>query len=416
MTAYELPSVPETLNKMKMLFWRLDLSKRTFMNLNDCSAGVLGVENYRFFKDRAYREKLLFPDDRILLDRAMASFKERIPVRSVFRVQCDNTIYWYKLTGWPTSDHRFYEGAVEEITEHIVWLKNIFDQQDQRLLQVAGENYPVALFAVQGQKLLDANNSFQQLLRIDLSSDIEYCLNALVEGDLKLPQIFETLLLDRRLALELFLTTGNSLRIKAYCQFEYFVHDGKEYIRLALIGQVAQPYETVSKIEKQVIKPQISAICADLTQCDSIDAMLERIYQEQGLFPDMDVIMFSDIYARKNKVMVYSWGDMQEPLGAGSQFPYTGTIAENIEKENLEYLIVDDTQSSIKAIDWILFVPRGLYSYVAKALYVRGAMRTVLIFCSRKKNAFSEDQMADVTSIATAFHQQLKQIRKGNKI
>ena len=416
MAAYEMSSVPETLNKMKMLFWRLDLSRRTFMNLNDCSAGVLGVENYRFFKDRKYREKLLFPDDRISLDRAMASFKERIPVRSVFRVQCDNTIYWYKLTGWPTSDHRFYEGAVEEITEHIVWLKNIFDQQDRRLLQVAKETYPVALFAVQGQKLLDASHSFQQLLKIDLSLDIDYCLNALVEEDFKLSQIIETLLMDRRLTLELFLTSGNSLRIKAYCQFEYFVHDGQEYIRLALIGQVNPPYEVGLKVKKKGIKPQISKICADLAQCDSIDAMLERIYQEQGLFPDMDVVMFSDIYARKNKVFVYSWGDMQDPLGAGSQFPYTGTIAENIEKENLEYLIVDDTQSSIKAIDWILFVPKGLYSYVAKALYVRGAMRTVLIFCSRKRNAFSEDQMADVTSIATAFHQQIKQIRKKDKV
>ncbi len=87
----------------------------------------------------------------------------------------------------------------------------------------------------------------------------------------------------------------------------------------------------------------------------------------------------------ENKVLVYSVGELNEPLDPGTQFPYTGTIAENIEKENLDYLIVDDTHSSIKAIDWVLFVPKGLYSYVAKALYVRGAMRTVLILCSRKK-------------------------------
>ena len=415
MTTYEMQSVPATLNKMKMLFWRLDLSKRSFINLNECSVEVLGLENYRFFKDRAYRERLVFPDDRVLVDRAMTSFKERVPVRAVFRVQCDNTIYWFKLTGWPTSDYRYYEGAVEEITEHIIWLKNIFDQQDQRLLHVAEENYPVALFSAQGQKLLDANNLFQRLLGIDLSSGVKYRLDALIEGDLKLPQIIENLLVDRRVVLELFLPAGNAARLKALCQFEYFIHDGQGYIRLAVIEPVNQSTGASPKIEKTVIKQKVSQLCAALAQCDSIDSMLECIYQEQGLFPAMDVVMFSDIYARKNKVFVYSKGYMQDPLEPGSQFPYTGTIAENIEKENLEYLIVDDTQSSIKAIDWMLFVPKGLSSYVAKALYVRGAMRTVLILCSKNKNAFSENQIPDVTAIAKAFHQQLKQIRKGTK-
>jgi hypothetical protein len=182
MTAYEMQSVSATLNKLKMLFWRLDLSKRTFVNLNKGMVGVLGLENYRFFKDRAYRDKLLFPDDRILVDRAMTNFKERIPVRAVFRVQCDNTIYWFKLTGWPTSDYRYYEGAVEEITEHIAWLKNIFNQQDQRLLEVAEEDYPVALFKEQGKTLLDANTLFQENLGIDLSSGKKYRLDDLVMG------------------------------------------------------------------------------------------------------------------------------------------------------------------------------------------------------------------------------------------
>lgn len=410
MSAYEMQSLPVTLDKMKMLFWRLDLSKRSFINLNDCHVGVLGIENYRFFKDRTYREKLLFADDRILMDRAMTSFKERVPVRAVFRVQKDNTIYWFKLTGWPTSDYRYYEGAVEEITEHIAWLKNIFDQQDQRLLQVSNEEYPVALFQEHSNRLLKANTLFQQLLQLDLSAGVKYRLGDLVRGDIKLPQILENLLLDRRLTLEMLLPTV--AQAKTLCLFEYFSHGGSGYIRLAILDKFDQKKLVATVIEKSVEKKAVTQICTDLAQCQSVDAMLERIYQAKDLFPGMDVVMFSDIYARKNKVIVYSKGDMDDSLKPGSAFPYTGTIAENIEKENLEYLIVDDTLSSIKAIDWMLFVPKGLYSYVAKALYVRGAMRTVLILCSRKKNAFSESQVTDVTAIAKAFHQQLKQIRK----
>lgn len=409
MTAFEMQSVPTTLDKMKMLFWRLDLSKRSFMNLNECTAGVLGLENYRFFKDRDYREKMLFPDDRILMDRAMSSFKERIPVRTVFRVQSENTISWFKLTGWPTSDYRYYEGAVEEITEHVAWLKNIFDQQDQRLLDI-NEDYPVALFGDRNKKLLKANSAFRQLLGAEDLASGRGRLTDMIMGDVKLPQILETLYIERRLAIELMLAVDRQFKMKVFCQFEYFTHAGEGYIRLAVIDQIGRKPQVVAK--KPIEKTEVTNLCADLAQCHTVDAMLERIYQEKILFPDMDVVMFSDIYARKNKVVVYSRGEMDEPLEQGSQFPYTGTIAENIEKEKLEYLIVDDTQSSIKAIDWMLFVPKGLYSYVAKALYVRGAMRTVLILCSRKKRAFNEEQIADVSSIANAFHQQLKKIRR----
>ena len=127
----------------------------------------------------------------------------------------------------------------------------------------------------------------------------------------------------------------------------------------------------------------------------------------------MDAVIYSDIYARRNKVVVCAAGELREPLTTGSQFPYAGTIAENIVKEHLDYLIVDDTQSSIKAIDWMLFVPKGVQSYLAKACYERGAMRTVLILCSLRKSSFAEHQIEPLTLLARAFHRQIKKIRRG---
>lgn len=415
MTALDAQSVSATLDRMKMLFWRLDLLRRSFVNLNECAIGVLGRENYRFFKDREYREKLLFPDDRVLFDRAVTNFKERVPVRAVFRVQSESTIYWFKITGWPTHDYRYYEGAVEEITEHVGWLKNIFDQQDRRLLNVELEDYPVALFKEQDHQVFKVNPAFLALLGPAAEVNQRYRLEEMVSGDIKLPQLLENLLLERRIALDLQLGFCGGRPVRAFCQLEYFSHQGKGYVRLAVLDRVEENNRNVIPGVEESSKKDVVRICADLADCSSIDDMLERIYQAKELFPAMDVVMFSDIYAAKNKVVVYAKGDMSEPLEPGSQFPYTGTIAENIEKENLEYLIVDDTQSSIKAIDWMLFVPKGIYSYVAKALYVRGAMRTVLILCSRKKQAFREDQIAEVTAIATAFHQQLKKIRRKSR-
>ncbi len=413
MVAYEKSAVPVMLDGMKMLFWRLDLLKRSFINLNTCPVGVLGQENYRFFKDREYRERVLFPEDRVSMEYAFASFKDRDPVRVVFRVQGDNLIHWFKLTGWPTEDNRYYEGSVEDISEHISWLKNIFDQQSSGLLNVDGSDYPVAIFSGQGAKLLNANNSFRSLLGVDVARYAKYQLSDLIKSEIKLPLLLENLFVARRLEVDLLLTSASRGGFKASCLLECFAHGGEKFLRLAVVDLLDQQQDLPHEAQPHVQRQEVKTLCRELTKSRTVDEMLERILAEKGLFPGMDVIMFSDIYARKNKVFVYSRGEMLEPLEQGSQFPYAGTIAENIEKEHLECLIVDDTQSSIKAIDWMLFVPKGIYSYIAKALYVRGAMRTVLIFCSRGKNVFTEDHVVEVTEIATAFHRQLKQIRRG---
>jgi hypothetical protein len=416
MTALEMLSIPVTLDKMQMLFWRLDLVKRSFLNLNTCSVGVLGRQNYRFFKDSEYREKLLLPDDRYMLEQAMNSFRDRVPVRVVFRVGCEDNIYWFKLTGWPTEDRRYYEGAVEDISEHIIRLKNVFDHQDQRLMQIKDASYPIALFR-QGHsnELIDANQGFRKLLKITPKSKRKYCLKDLVAERSHFPQFLEQVLSQRSLQTKLFLKLPSCQKIEVTCQLDYFVHENQACIRLAIVSPIPQSEMALVKKQLSEGRREVQQLCKELASCESIMTMLDCIYAAKGLFPGMDVVMYSDIYARKNKVIVYSQGDLNDPLEMGTQFPYIGTIAENIEKENLEYLIVDDTQSSIKAIDWVLFVPKGLYSYVAKAFYVRGAMRTVLILCSKNKNAFSEAQVDSVEAISKAFHQQLKQIRKKEK-
>lgn len=412
MTAYETQLVPVSLDQMKMLFWRLDLTKRSFVNLNDNVCGVLGLENYRFFKDRTYRERIIFPDDLPSIDSAFTCFKNRVPVRMIFRVLSGGSIHWFKLTGWPTDDHRYYEGAVEDISEHISALKDILNQQDLSFLEIADVDYPVAIFSEQDNELLDANSSFQELFNIDLSSGVKYYFKELVKSEIKLPLLLETLLSERRFEAELLLASTDAVDSKISCLFKSFTYAGEGYIRLAVVDQI----DAIKSVKPEVIPPvqrhKVTVLCQKMAECSSIDEMLSLIYDSRDLFPGMDVIMFSDVYVRQNKVVVYPKGEMLEPLEPASQYPYTGTIAENIDKENLEYLIVDDTQSSIKAIDWVLFVPKGICSYVAKALYVRGAMRTVLIFCSQKKNIFKEEHVVDVAAISTAFHQQLKKIRK----
>jgi hypothetical protein len=250
--------------------------------------------------------------------------------------------------------------------------------------------------------LQKANLAFVEGLKLEPGKNNKKYLQEMLSHDINFPAIMETLISKRQITTELTLLTATLEHIKMSCRLEYFSLNGQCYLRLAMLN--ADTSRSLHRHIHRINANEINNLCDELENCWSVEALLERIYQHRHLLPGLDAVMFSDIYAKKNKVIVYATGEMKEPLTAGSQFAYSGTIAENIEKENLDYLIVDNTQSSIKAIDWMLFVPKGISSYIAKALYVRGAMRTVLIFCSRNKNTFSAHQAPLVSTISMCFH------------
>jgi hypothetical protein len=221
----------------------------------------------------------------------------------------------------------------------------------------------------------------------------------------------ERLLLEGRLNETLFLTPSGESKIEAICSLECFDFQGNELVRLSVLEVLPDQTSKPGQSKTQSLSTEMNKLCTRLEECHAIEEMLSSIYERRNLLPGLDAVMYSDIHVRKKSVFVYAKGCLFTTLEPGRQYPYSGTIAENIEREKLEYLIVDDTHASIKAIDWALFVPHGVHSYIAKALYVRGTMRTVLIFCSGRKHAFGDQHVSDVTRIATAFHRQLKKIK-----
>ena len=84
-------------------------------------------------------------------------------------------------------------------------------------------------------------------------------------------------------------------------------------------------------------------------------------------------------------------------------YSYEGTIAQDIERFKLDYLIVDDTIDSIKSIDWALFIPQGIRSYFAKPFYRRGVLKAVMILCSLKPNAFNSEGMDEYAILFEPF-------------
>lgn len=406
----EVTEMSQLLQHAPILFWRIDLARQNFENLNAFTVAGLDKDNYRFFKDREYRDKLVFPQDLAALNSAISDIKQRLPVNVIFRLQNDAATHWFKLTGWPVGGNRYYEGTVEEISEHIDHLHGIFIKRNRRLYSVDLDEYPVAIFRKIDKHLVRCNSAFSKLTGISPSSRKKYLLESLVTAEVRFSILEERLLLEGRLQETLFLTPPGGRKLPALCSLERFDFQGNELIRVSLM-EVMTDMAVGPEQPEQKSSTWIEKLCGRFEECHTIDEMLAAVFAQRDLLPGLDAVMYSDIHARKNSVFVHARGSLFTTLEPGRQYPYSGTIAENIEKEKLEYLIVDDTHASIKAIDWALFVPHGVHSYIAKALYVRGAMRTVLIFCSGRKHAFDDRQVGDVTKIATAFHQRLKQIR-----
>lgn len=77
---------------------------------------------------------------------------------------------------------------------------------------------------------------------------------------------------------------------------------------------------------------------------------------------------------------------------------------------DLDHIIVEDTSRSIKPIDWVLFIPRGIRSYFAKPFFKDGVLHNVLIFCSTEAKRFSGCNVRPYQSLFPLFESALERI------
>ena len=109
----------------------------------------------------------------------------------------------------------------------------------------------------------------------------------------------------------------------------------------------------------------------------NLASILGQALEHPNINKCCNAIMLSDVHPRTNKVFVTGAGTPLADMPPCEEFSYRGTIAEDIDRFNLDHLIVDETMDSIKPIDWALFIPRGIRSYFAKPFYEGKTLRTV---------------------------------------
>jgi PAS domain S-box-containing protein len=168
------------------------------------------------------------------------------------------------------------------------------------------------------------------------------------------------------------------------------------------------PLQKIDQVKSRQLQKKVASV-------RDIILALQILLENQIDRHHFDAIIYSDIYAKKNRVVVYTAGKAFSTLPQGEIFAYEGTIAENINRFKLDHLIMENTFASIKAIDWALFIPHGIRSYFAKPFYERRVMRSVLILCSEQENYFSSSHLDQYAVYYQPFLKALKNWRSDQK-
>jgi hypothetical protein len=380
------------INDFPALLWRIEIARARIEFLNSNNHVAPGVDGTLLLKNIAYRNRVLLPEDLHMLETFMEAVKEGRNAATIFRVKTkDAAISWLKLTGTINlKDPRYYYGYLLNADDTVSVIKGVLGRDLELQLMIEDADNPVLLVEYDAQRVICANPAAKELFGLTEADFRHLPFHELHCHTLKHPlaPVLKELPLSRKWVGKLeYLSTDGKNVITAETVVRYLVHKERRLIRISLQNpRVSQaPDPSVSASSAQDLK----ALAQSLTPLHTMDKIMETCLASPMVSAQCDAILFSDIQVRKNMVTVYGAGVPFPGIKGYETFSYKGTIAEDINRYALGHLVVDDTQDSIKPIDWALFVPRGIRSYFAMPFYSRKVLRTVLVLCSTTPGHFA---------------------------
>ena len=380
------------INDFPALLWRIEILKARIEFFNQNHTVAPGIDGTLLLKNMTYRNARLLSEDRHLVETFMDMVKEGKTAATVFRVKNrEGGISWLKLTGAVNrKDPAYYYGYLLNVDDTVSVIKGVLDVDLELKLMIEDADNPVFLFEYDRLKLVCANPSAKKIFGIgeadfrNLSLHELYCdaTRQSLEGMLK------TLPLSRKWTGKLrFQSMDKKNMVHADTIVRYLVHKGSDLIRVSLQNpKISKTIKTAGAgadtRDMEILEKKISSLI-------NINEIMETSLASPLVSGRYEALLFSDVHVRKNVVAVYGAGPPFKGMEQAETFSYKGTIAEDINRYSLDYLVVDDTQDSIKPIDWALFVPSGIRSYFAMPFYSRTVLRTVLILCSTSPGRFA---------------------------
>jgi len=410
------------------LLWRIDIVKNKIEYLNNYQIKGLESKSGLILQNINFSKRTILKEDLHLLEGFMRAVRNGETAATIFRIKNkDDHITWIKVTGTINrKDPRFYLGYMLDVSDTVGIVQDTLEKDADIDAMVELVNNPVILIDPYDKIILTHNIAARDLFGYQAGEFSKLKFSDLYHHSIKtrINRIYEEIIFDKKWEGKLiFQRKYNSLFIGEVVIRSLFFR-GTRVFRVSIdhvsvddkdIGMFVLTAGDEVTSSNPVNDHYINQLMEKLEDESDMSAILQIMLDNQYGNMNFDSIIYSDIYAKKNKVAVYTAGKALSPMKQGEVFPYEGTIAENIDRYKLDYLIVEDTFSSIKAIDWALFIPHGLRSYFAKPFFDRKVMRTVLILCSTQRNMFSNQYVADYALLFKPFLLGLTNWRKVKK-
>ncbi len=400
------------------LLWRTETALARIEFLNDHRLKCLGDKTSLLLRSAAFRKAVVEEPDLPLVEAFMAALGQGGPSGCVFRLRGPGDQVWLKLRCWPLpGDPRYQVGYLIEVTDSAEAIKSIIEKDSELQLMIELAENPVLLVDFDSRMVMAQNAAAAELFRHSADEFRNLPFAALCHHDMRanMQRIAEELLFQKKWEGRLSFRRKDNAPFTAEAALRFLICKERRLVRVSLT-QVQGPGNGEEAAG-------CSAQCQELVQTlhrrlagkTGIQDILEVFLAAQLPGYSFDAIMFSDIHARKNKVLVYGLGEPFARMQAGETYSYEGTIAQSIERFKLDHLIVEDTLESIKAIDWALFIPKGIRSYFAKPFYLRGTLRAVLVLCSCRPGAFPAKGLPEYACLFEPFDKAIKAWRAAHR-
>ncbi|HEU6438497.1 MAG TPA: hypothetical protein VE028_13700 [Nitratidesulfovibrio sp.] len=382
------------------LLWRIEIARSRIEFLNARKLPVLEDRSGLFMKSPDFRRKVVLPEDLHFIEAFMEAMKRGDGAETIVRVCSpdpeEEQLCWLKVAGWASPrDPRYYMGYLMDVSDRAEGIRGILEKDaEQQMLIDLAEN-PTMIVDFDTRQVLSLNSA--------AASAFMYPGNGMPQLDFdmlhhpgmtnRVHRLFEEIVFARKWEGKLEYVRRSHATFAAHTAMRLLTLKGRRLLRVSLTDlrsasdddsdgehAVPPPGREFARLERE--------LHAQLEPLTDIDDILSALHAFRLPNYAWDGLLFSDIHQRRNKVFVHWAGEPFTGMPQGEMFPFDGTIAQDIVSYKLDSLIVDDTLDSIKAIDWALFIPRGIRSYFAKPFYRRGVLRSVLILCSRRPAAY----------------------------
>ncbi len=413
------------LRGLPALLFRIETVKNRIEYLNNYEIEGLGKNSFLLLKDRKISKEIILEQDFFLYKSFIQSMHNAQNAITVIRIHGeDDKLKWIKLIGNPNPyNPKYYLGMMVDITPSVSIIEEMNQNEDEQQTLLEIVDNPVILIDLSDKAILSHNIISHELFGYNFEEFNRLNLNDLYHPsfNIEMTKIYEDVIFEKKWDGKILFRRKNKSHFLGRTALRFLKIKEKRLLRISIyaVDQVQNTSSRSFNIESEKLSDKsqtyVESLMKKVETITDMNQLLKLLLENPYFEQAWDGIVYSDIYIKKNKIEVYTCGETFKNLKLGESFSYEGTIAENIEQYKLNYLIVDDTLSSIKAIDWALFTPYGIRSYYAIPYYERNALRSVLILCSKKPNAFSEAEIENYNLLNTPFIKGLKNWRKASR-